>query len=95
MSWEDKTTVKKGNIGERIVSDYLNSKGFIIYEPKTDGSHGFDRIIQKRDKNEIYLAIVEIKSKSRRIYLPDTGINYNHYLEYIEFSKKYNLPFFR
>ena len=47
MSWQDKIQVKKGNIGEKIVRNYLEKKGFIVYEPKTNGSHPFDKIAIK------------------------------------------------
>jgi len=89
MNWEDKTEVKKGNIGELIVNDYLKSKGFIVYEPVTDKAHGFDRLVSKGKEKFI---IVEIKTKAKRNKYPDTGIDYRHYLEYKTISKKHNLP---
>jgi len=89
MNWNDKTTVKKGNIGEQIVNDYLASKGLIVYEPITNRAHGFDRLVSKGKEK---LVIVEIKTKAKRNAYPDTGIDYRHYLEYKAISKKHNLP---
>lgn len=87
--WNDRKSVKKGNVGERIVNDWLKNRGFIIYQPITDCAHGFDRIISK---NREQLIIAEIKTKAKRNSYPDTGINYKHYLEYKKISELHNLP---
>ena len=89
--WERKATVKKGNVGERLVRDYLERRGFIVYEPQTEGAHGFDKlaIINKRQA-----IIVECKSKARRNKYADTGINIKHLNEYQYISEKHNLPVF-
>ena len=89
MSWSDKQTVKKGDIGEQIVTDYLEKKGMIVYEPVTHKAHGFDKLVTKgKDK----LIIVEVKTKARRNNFPDTGIDYRHYLGYKTVSKRHNIP---
>lgn len=91
MNWEDKTEVKKGNIGEFIVKNYLESKGFIVYEPVTKGSHPFDKIAVK-DKNN--MVIVEVKTKARMNKFNATGFNIKSY-EYYKFLKdKYNIPLY-
>lgn len=41
-TWHDKPEVKKGDIGELIVQDFFERKGYVIYAPKTDKPHGFD-----------------------------------------------------
>ena len=89
MDWEDKETVKKGNIGERLVNDYLHKIGLIVYEPITDGAHAFDKLVAKGKER---LIIAEVKTKAKRSYYPDTGINYRHYLEYKKISENHNLP---
>lgn len=88
-NWNEKQTVKKGDIGEKIVNQYLESKGFIIYQPITDKAHAFDKIAIK---DKIHMIICEVKTKAKRNYKPDTGIDYRHYLEYKALSEKYNLP---
>ena len=89
--WEDKTTVKKGNIGERLVLKFLEEKGFIVYEPITKSAHGFDKLAVKDKKVAI---IAEVKTKSRMNKYEATGFNYKHYQEYKLISKKHNLPIF-
>lgn len=91
INWEDLKSVKKGNIGEEITRRYLESKGYIIYKPLTDGAHSFDNLAIK-DKTEIF--VVEVKTKPRRKYYNDTGINVKHYKTYQEVSKKHNLKLF-
>lgn len=90
-NWEDRKTVKKGNIGEEITRQYLESKGYIIYKPLTEGAHSFDNLAIKGKTN---IFIVEVKTKPRRKYYNDTGIDIRHYKTYREVSKKHNLKVF-
>lgn len=89
MRWNDKTTVKKGNIGEEKVRKYLESNNKVIYKPITDSAHCFDNLVSTNKKDFV---IVEVKTKPKRNYYPDTGIDYKHYLEYKEVSKLHSLP---
>jgi len=89
MDWKDRIEVKKGDIGEQIVNDYLLSKGLIVYEPITEKAHGFDRLVSVGKERFV---IVEIKTKAKRNKYPDTGIDYRHYIEYKTISEKHNLP---
>lgn len=89
--WESRLTVIKGNIGERLVREYLERKGFIVYEPQTAGAHGFDKLAILNKRQAI---IAECKSKARRNKYADTGINIKHLEEYEYISKKHNLPVF-
>ena len=91
-SWQSKTTVKKGNIGEKIVKEYLENKGYVIYKPATSGSHPFDNLCASQDKKKIF--IVEVKTKEARKYYPDTGIDIKNYNEYKYIQDKYNLKVF-
>ena len=69
----------KGKIGEDIVRRYLEEKGYVVYKPVTEGAHAFD-ILAVKDKKTVIIA--DVKTKARRNYFPDTGINYKHYVEY-------------
>jgi len=91
VDWQDKMTVKKGNIGEAIVHSYLESLGYIVYKPITDGGHPFDRLAVK-DREKIIIA--EVKTKAHRNLYPDTGINVKHYNEYKAVSEKYGIRVF-
>jgi len=84
-------TTKKGDYGEQLVDEYLINCGYIIYKPISNNAHSFDRIISYKKER---LTIVEIKSKSKRKYFPDTGIDYKFYIEYINKSKELNIPVF-
>lgn len=86
--WNNKTTVQKGNIGEKLVESEMEEHGFIIYKPITEGAHAFDRLCIKGKEVAI---IAEVKAKAKRKYYPDTGIDYNHYLDYKRMYEKYNL----
>lgn len=89
MDFKDLPGVKKGDLGEQIVNEWLASRGLIIYEPITDNSHGFDRLVSKDKKS---LVIVEVKTKPKRLYYPDTGIDIRHYNGYKAVSEKHNIP---
>lgn len=89
--WENKEQVKKGNIGELIVRKYLEKKGYIIYEPKTKGSHPFDKIAIKDKKD---MVIVEVKTKSRMNKFNATGFDTRSYKYYKSIRDKYNIPLY-
>ena len=71
--------VKKGNIGERIVDDYFERQGYIIYKPVTNAPHLIDRFYVK-DKKQLIFA--EVKTKAKRNIYPDTGFDRKNYEEY-------------
>lgn len=89
--WEGKPQVKKGNLGERIVREYLESEGWIVYGVETSGKHAFDKLCVKDKKNII---IAEIKTKARMNVRPATGFNEEHYLVYQNIYKKYGIEIF-
>jgi hypothetical protein len=91
-NWNERINVKKGNIGEQIVFDYLYNIGYVIYRPVTGGAHPFDNLCVSRDKKDIFIA--EVKTKEARQYYPDTGINIKNYNEYKFIQNKYNLHVF-
>lgn len=78
-TWHEKETTKKGDVGEEIVEQELNERGYTIYKPISSGRHNFDRLIMNyQDKG----FLLEIKTKPRRIYHPDTGIDIKKYWQY-------------
>lgn len=85
--WQNKTTVKKGNVGEEIAKNYLEKKGFIVYNPNTPGSHPFDNLCA--DNRNIF--IVEIKTKEARKYYPDSGVDIRNYNKYLYIKSKHNM----
>jgi hypothetical protein len=89
--WQDKIQVKKGNIGESLVKSFLHNKGCIIYEPITEKAHGFDKLVSI-GKDRLFIA--EVKTKAKRNFYPDTGIDIRHYEEYKKISVLHNLPIF-
>lgn len=89
--WEQKTSVKKGNIGEDIVKRYLESKGLVCYQPTTEKAHGFDMLAVK-DKRTVIIA--EVKSKALMNKWKATGFAQKNYEEYIYIQKKHNIPVF-
>lgn len=88
MNWEDKPQVKKGNIGENIIIDFLEKKGYIIYKPITKAAHWID-IIATKNKEEIYA--IDVKTKARFNKWMAQGIDVKHYEDYKRFKKKCNI----
>lgn len=82
--------LKKGEIGEMIVRRKLEEKGWVVYQPVTDGAHCFDMLSIKDKRNAIAL---DVKSKARMNKWPATGIDQRHFNEYLSFSEKHNMPF--
>lgn len=91
MSWQDKEQVKKGNIGELIVRKHLEKNGFIVYEPKTNAPHPFDKIAIKSKNN---MVIVEVKTKARMNKFNATGFDLKSYKYYKLIRDKYNIPLY-
>lgn len=79
-------------MGESIVDRYIKDHGFIPYYAGSNGSHPFDRICVTPNRRQIFIA--EVKTKARRTYYEDTGINLRNYEEYEYIMKTYNLGFF-
>lgn len=92
MKWNDKPSVQKGSIGERIVDEWLIGLGWVPYRPIADAAHPFDRLVASKDKKRI--VVVEVKSKPRREAYADTGIDYRHYQDYLGIWQSYNITVF-
>jgi hypothetical protein len=92
MNWQDKKEVKKGNIGEDIISDFLEGHNFILYKPITDGAHKIDYFAHSgRDKKVI---CCEVKTKRRMAKMAFTGFNVSCYKHYMEIYEKHNIETF-
>lgn len=68
---------------------HLEKLGYIVYEPKTEGAHAFDKLCVSRDKKVLFIA--EVKTKPHRLKYPDTGIDIRHYHEYLHIQEKYGV----
>ena len=66
--------------------------GYIPYRPDAEGAHPFDRLVASRDKRKVFIA--DAKTKPRRKYYPDTGINTKAYKEYKFIQDKYGIAVF-
>lgn len=92
LPWAERPEVRKGNVGESIVDEFLRAKRVIPYRPDYDGAHPFDRLCATADKKSIFVA--DIKTKARRKYYADTGIDLAHYGDYTHIQNKYGLRVF-
>jgi hypothetical protein len=86
------TALQKGDIGERIVKQFLESKGYIVYRPETKNkAHYFD-ILATKGKEQV--VAIDVKTKARLNKWPAQGINKRNYDEYMAFVSRVNVPFF-
>jgi hypothetical protein len=80
--------LKKGDIGEDIVTEFLEKKGWIIYRPFTkDKAHYFDMLCTLNKEKVI---AIDVKTKARLNKWAAQGINiksYNEYLNFVEMTK--------
>ena len=88
MAWKDRTSVKKGTLGEMIVQKALEDKGYIVYQAITEKAHGFDFLAVKDKKVFI---IAEVKSKARMNKYRATGINTSHLKDYLHVMEQQQL----
>lgn len=84
-------TTKKGDIGESIIKQMLEAKGYIIMQPTTNAPHPFDMVAVK-NKSEFLL--VEVKTKARMQRRKETGINQANFKYYYEACQKHNFRLF-
>jgi hypothetical protein len=78
-------------IGEIEVRRMLESQGYIVYQPQTEGSHQMDMLAIK-DKQLTIAA--DVKTKARRTHYEDTGVNQKHFELYQQFSHNHNAEFY-
>lgn len=91
-AFADRTQTKKGAIGEGLVRQHLERKGLVVYSPITDAAHPFDFLCASGDKRTIVIA--ETKTKARRTFYPDTGIDARHLNDYMNVQSRYGIDVF-
>lgn len=84
------TSLAKGELGEEVVRELLESRGWVVYQPVTSGPHHFDMLCIKDKKRAIAF---DVKAKARMNWLPCTGVNQKHFEEYQQFSERHRMPF--
>lgn len=87
LMFKDKIETLKGSIGENLVKEHFEHKGFNIFTAPHDRTHGVDFIAEKNKKLKY---AVEVKTKPARKIYPDTGFDLKHYNYY----KTYGVPVF-
>ena len=84
--------LKKGEIGEEIVTEFLENKGWIVYRPYTKNkSHYFDMLCTFNKEKTI---AIDVKTKARLNNWEAQGIDIRSYNEYINFVEKTNINFY-
>lgn len=89
MNWQNKTEVKRGNIGERIVAELITKHGYIHYGALTEGAHLIDFFCLKGSSKDLFC--IEVKTKKRMASREATGFNTRNFKEYIELSDKHKM----
>lgn len=84
------TALAKGEIGEQIVKLLMESVGWVVYRPVTEGAHHFDMLCIKDKRTAVAF---DVKAKARMNNLPATGIDQRHFDEYARFSNRHQMPF--
>jgi hypothetical protein len=87
-----KVALKKGELGENIIQEFLEKRGWIVYRPFTkDKAHYFDALATKNKEKVI---AIDVKTKARLNNWKAQGINITTYNEYKKFIDKVNVPFY-
>jgi len=90
MSFQIK--LQKGELGEQIISNYLEKKGWIVYRPFTkDKAHYFDMLCTYNKEKVI---AIDVKTKARLNKWNAQGINIKSYNEYLNFVKTTSVNFY-
>jgi hypothetical protein len=84
--------LRKGQLGEQIIIDYFEAKGWIVYCPFTKNkAHAFDILATKNKERIIAL---DVKTKARLNKWPAQGIDIRSYKQYMSFKNKMSIPFY-
>lgn len=84
--------MKKGEMGEAIMRQYLESKGWVVYFPFTkDRAHYFDMLATLNKEKVI---AVDVKTKARFNKWDAQGIDKRSYAQYVAFVNSTNVQFF-
>lgn len=84
--------LKKGELGEKIIINLLEKKGWIVYTPYTkDKAHYFDILATYRKERAI---AIDVKTKARLNNWAAQGIDVRHYKQYKKFMETHNVPFY-
>lgn len=92
MDWHEKKEVKKGDIGEEIVKEFLEKNDFILYRPVTNGAHKIDYFAHSGKGKRVICC--EVKAKRRMARFPLTGFNVSNYTHYKEMYEKHKIDTF-
>lgn len=86
------TALKKGELGERIIREYLEGRGWVVYFPFTKNrAHYFDMLATKNKEKVI---AIDVKTKARLNKWAAQGIDIRHYNEYMKMANSTGVPFF-
>ena len=87
-----KIALKKGDIGEEIITDFLEKKGWIVYRPFTkDKAHYFDMLCTL---NKEKIIAIDVKTKARLNNWNAQGIDIRSYNQYLNFVKTTSVNFY-
>lgn len=90
MNWNDRTTTKAGNWGERVARRLLEAAGYVVYSPdQFGGAHPVDFVAIHKDRLGVLVA--DAKAKPMRKNYPDTGIDMRHWEKYRQLGRLHNL----
>jgi hypothetical protein len=90
MMFQNSNRNQKGEIGEKIIRQRLEAKGYVVYRPVTEAAHAFDMMAIKDKTKAIAL---DVKTKSARRAFPDTGVDFNHFELYKAFAERHLIDF--
>lgn len=92
--WQSKKTTQKGNAAEDIAARILRSMGYDVYSHplKLNESHEIDFFMI--DRYNMKVIMVDAKCKAKRVYYPDSGIEFKHYISYKKYASKHNMDVF-
>lgn len=86
------TALKKGELGEQIVREWLEKRGWVVYFPFTkDRAHYFDMFATKNKEQAV---AIDVKTKARFNNFAAQGIDLRAYKQYMNFVEKTKVKFY-
>lgn len=93
--WDQRLSVKKGDVGERIFKHLFEKRGWIMYKCLTRNSpHVIDFIAYKNNKAVRFLEVKAKKSMTNKRGVEHTGVNTSNLKTYKYFLEKHKQDIF-
>lgn len=94
MTFRDRITTRKGEIGERIVEQWLRDHGYEVFRPGDLGNSHTADFLTLPKKARCGVIVCDAKAKAARLKYQDTGFDIEHWHRYRSMGEAHGMRVF-